>query len=339
MYYATEIDYKSTENNAFYYCVLFTTSELIEQKKAFWLPTDGYNLMCLQVIPHFEEVNDCITFFERNTWYSLYTTEELEEIDNLLTNLKERISTYTDFELSECFEKFSDFADRSIKYDAYRDLIETAESELGIAKKDIIIPFGNCFKNGEKRSMNGDDFIAAGKPPYYVAFYNTKYTDFGTVGMSLRHTLNKFDNLAQDEMPSFDEDGLLFSIYIASYTKNLQECEKFINNLNHKIYTPEEIVTLRNEFNRIKENGDDEWYLDNNNNCETLIYLLDRQSEYEATMKLLRSAEKLGMPEEILWVECYRPELKDNVIIHANEYKQLYQSDKAKNKEKIQKEK
>lgn len=56
-------------------------------------------------------------------------------------------------------------------------------------------------------------------------------------------------------------------------------------------------------------------------------------------MKLLRSAEKLGMPEEILWVECYRPELKDTVVIHANEYKQLYQSDKTKTKEKIQKEK
>lgn len=85
------------------------------------------------------------------------------------------------------------------------------------------------------------------------------------------------------------------------------------------------------------EIGNEEWYL-NEDNSEKLMSLLDRQAEYEATMKLLRSAEKLGMPEEILWVECYRPELKDTVVIHANEYKQLYQSDKTKNKVKIQKE-
>ena len=46
------------------------------------------------------------------------------------------------------------------------------------------------------------------------------------------------------------------------------------------------------------EIGNEEWYL-NEDNSEKLMSLLDRQAEYEATMKLLRSAEKLGMPEEI----------------------------------------
>lgn len=46
------------------------------------------------------------------------------------------------------------------------------------------------------------------------------------------------------------------------------------------------------------EIGNEEWYL-NEDNSEKLMSLLDRQAEYEAIMKLLRSAEKLGMPEEI----------------------------------------
>ena len=46
------------------------------------------------------------------------------------------------------------------------------------------------------------------------------------------------------------------------------------------------------------EIGNEEWYL-NEDNSEKLMSLLDMQAEYEATMKLLRSAEKLGMPEEI----------------------------------------
>lgn len=338
MYYASEIDYKTTMNNAYRFCVLFNTSELIEQHEAYWLPTDGDNLMSIQVTPRFEETSDYITFFERDAYKALYTTAELSEIDNFLTKLKE-CNYSSDSEYMNCTGRLFALFERSLKYSAYRDLIETAESELEIDREDIKIPVENYFKNGEKRYMNGNDYILTGGEPHYVVFYNEQYTDFGTVGMSLSNTASQFENLPENETPTFDEDGLLFATHTVPYTKSLRECEKFINNLNHKIYTPEEIITLRNEFNRIKESGNDEWYLDDKNNCAKLISLLDRQSEYEATMKLLRSAEKLGMPEEILWVECYRPELKDTVVIHANEYKQLYQSDKTKTKEKIQKEK
>lgn len=337
MYYASGIDYKNTMNNAYRLCVLFNTSELIEQNEAYWLPTDGDNLMCLQVTPRCYETSDFITLFERYAYKSLYTTAELSEIDSLITKLNKGIVN-SDSEYLNCAGRLYDLFERSLKYSAYRDLIETAESELEIDREDIKIPVENCFKNGEQRYMNGNDYILTVGEPHYVVFYNEQYTDFGTVGMSLSNTASKFENLSENETPTFDEDGLLFATHTAPYTKSLRECEKFINNLNHRIYTPEEIVTLRSEFNRIKESGNDEWYLDDKNNCAKLISLLDRQAEYEATMKLLRSAEKLGMPEEILWVECYRPELKDTVVIHANEYKQLYQSDKTKNKVKIQKE-
>lgn len=65
MYYASGIDYKNTMNNAYRLCVLFNTSELIEQNEAYWLPTDGDNLMCLQVTPRCYETSDFITLFER----------------------------------------------------------------------------------------------------------------------------------------------------------------------------------------------------------------------------------------------------------------------------------
>ena len=72
MYYASEIDYKTTMNNAYRFCVLFNTSELIEQHEAYWLPTDGDNLMSIQVTPRFEETSDYITFFERDAYKALY---------------------------------------------------------------------------------------------------------------------------------------------------------------------------------------------------------------------------------------------------------------------------
>lgn len=126
MYYASGIDYKNTMNNAYRLCVLFNTSELIEQNEAYWLPTDGDNLMSIQVTPRFEETSDYITFFERDAYKALYTTAELSEIDNFLTKLKE-CNYSSDSEYMNCTGRLFALFERSLKYSAYRDLIETSE--------------------------------------------------------------------------------------------------------------------------------------------------------------------------------------------------------------------